>query len=771
MLHASVTRRSPARRAVAALALCAAVSGAGSAAAAKPPGAHLPGPLRAAAARDGAREFDVIVQGQPGSRSETVAAAVENETAARERRRFTMISGVAARMNGRQLLHLAQAPGILAITVDAPVRARDLVPPTVLGPPTISGVAVEGSVLTASPGSWSGAEPISYGYAWQTCAADGSCADIPGASEATMLLAPGTAGTAVRVVVTATDATGASASAPSDVVAVEAAAAPEPPAPEPAPVPPSALAEPGIAGSGEVGVELAASNGDWTGDAPISLSYRWQRCDAAGNSCAEVAGATGAAYTPVWEDVRSTLRVAVTATNAAGAATATSAPTGVITPLRRAGRWNWQLWPYAAGVPDLWDSAAPSAVPAIAVVDSGVDPSVPDLEGRVSRQVTLTSLPDNAAGDGRGHGTFVASLAAGAAQGRTGAAPTAQIVSLDVLDDHGMGTTSDVLAAADWIYTHRVSDGIRVANFSLTGSVGTSFEIDPLDRAIERLWLSGVVVVTAAGNYGSDAGPSGVPYAPSNDPLAITVGATDVAGTAASDDDFAARWSSYGYTMDGFAKPELVAPGRSIIGPVPAGATLALEHPERVVAPGLMQLSGTSLAAPIVAGAAANLLAVHPDWTPDDVKGALMQTATPLSGSPTGAAGVGEINAAAAARVQPTNPNGAVRHFVVPDPNGGPTPVIDTSAWAAAAAAAQAWATTYWGSTYWGSTYWGSTYWGSTYWGSTTAGATYWGSTYWGSTYWGSTYWGSNVDDDSEPAGASGAAEPAPPPISPDAVE
>jgi hypothetical protein len=223
--------------------------------------------------------------------------------------------------------------------------------------------------------------------------------------------------------------------------------------------------------------------------------------------------------------------------------------------------------------------------------------------------------------------------------------------------------------------------------------------------------------------------------------------------------------------MDGFAKPELVAPGRSIVGPVPAGATLASEHPERVVEPGLMRLSGTSLSAPIVAGAAANLLAVHPYWSPDQVKGALMEAATPLPRAATQAAGVGAINAAAAARVpQPANPNAAVEQFLAPDPNGGPTPVIDTLAWAAAAAADPSWASTYWGSTYWGSTYWGSTYWGSTYWGSTTAGATYWGSTYWGSTYWGSTYWGSSVDGTGS-VGATGGAEPTPPPISSDVVE
>ena len=75
---------------------------------------------------------------------------------------------------------------------------------------------------------------------------------------------------------------------------------------------------------------------------------------------------------------------------------------------------------------------------------------------------------------------------------------------------------------------------------------------------------------------------------------------------------------------DGFVKPEIAAPGRYMVGPVPAGSTLAAERPASVVAPGYMELSGTSFAAPVVSGTAAQLLALQPDWTPDQVKGALM---------------------------------------------------------------------------------------------------------------------------------------------------
>ena len=90
--------------------------------------------------------------------------------------------------------------------------------------------------------------------------------------------------------------------------------------------------------------------------------------------------------------------------------------------------------------------------------------------------------------------------------------------------------TSDVLRATDWILQHKGEYDIRVANFSLQTGLATSFRFDPLDRALERLWQSGVVVVAAAGNYGVDGAPSGVLFSPANDPFVITVGAVDVDG-------------------------------------------------------------------------------------------------------------------------------------------------------------------------------------------------------------------------------------------------
>ena len=191
-----------------------------------------------------------------------------------------------------------------------------------------------------------------------------------------------------------------------------------------------------------------------------------------------------------------------------------------------------ELWPYSTGNAWLWGTTANPApqAPAIAVVDSGIESSRSDFDGgsRVTAQVNLSSMTPNSPGDGRGHGTFVAGIAAGSANGRAGAAPNAKVVSLDVMNDAGMARTSDVIAACDWILANKSTYNIRVANFSLHSGARNHFYNDPLDRAVERLWFNGVFVVAAAGNYGNASGPSGVLYAPGNDPFVMTVGAADL---------------------------------------------------------------------------------------------------------------------------------------------------------------------------------------------------------------------------------------------------
>jgi len=376
--------------------------------------------------------------------------------------------------------------------------------------------------------------------------------------------------------------------------------------------------------------------------------------------------------------------------------------------------YSTQLWPYESGNAALWNG---TSAPTIAIVDSGIDASRADFAGRLYPQVNLSSLTPNATGDGRGHGTFVAGIAAGDATGKSGAAPTAKILPIRVMDDNGVAMTSDVIRAAQWIYDNKDAYNVKVANFSLHSAMPSRFVNDPLDKAVEKLWFAGVTVVVAAGNYGTAAGPSGVMYAPGNDPFVITVGAADLGNSIRPFDDAAAPWSAYGYTYDGFAKPELGAPGRYMVGPVPTSATLTSERPDHVVSPGYMQLSGTSFAAPAVAGAVAQILARHPSWTPGQVKGALMVTAKPVPEAIPLSLGVGELNASRAASryLTPPNPNAALDRFVV-SASGGSGMTFDAASWSDYVNANASWADASWSDASWSDASWSAASWADASW-------------------------------------------------------
>jgi serine protease AprX len=378
------------------------------------------------------------------------------------------------------------------------------------------------------------------------------------------------------------------------------------------------------------------------------------------------------------------------------------------------------VWPTAAGVKPMWDNrpATGQVMPTIAIVDSGIEKNRADFDmgARVIDEVVITKLLPNSAGDGRGHGTFVAGIAAGSARDQAGAAPQANLISVDVMDDSGMARTSDVIAGAEWVYQNRKVKNIKVANFSLHSTMPSNFINDPLDKAVEKLWFGGVTVVVAAGNYGKEDGPSGVPYAPGNDPFVITVGAVDLEGSVNVRRHDIPNWSAYGYTKDGFRKPELAAAGRYMVGPVPAAATLRAAKPENLVGTEYMRLSGTSFAAPVVAGAAAQLLIAHPTWTPDQIKGALMQRARYIPEAPAGSAGVGEINAARSALLSsPPNPNATLNKFLKVDLLAGTTE-FNGAAWYAAAKASASWDSASWSDASWSDVSWTDASWSDVSW-------------------------------------------------------
>jgi serine protease AprX len=400
------------------------------------------------------------------------------------------------------------------------------------------------------------------------------------------------------------------------------------------------------------------------------------------------------------------------------------------------------VWPRAIGADLLWSFPVFGRRPAIAVVDTGVDKDrVADFGGRVLQTVNFSSLkpdPSDSNADYSGHGTLVAGIAAGASKSFPGVAPRANIVSLRVTNGDGKAVTSDVIAAADWIYENRRSYDIRVANFSLNSPYATYGLLDPLNSAVRQLWLTGTVVVASAGNDG----PRRILDAPASEPFVITVGATDLAGTAATRDDTNAPWSSHGYTGDGFAKPELAAPGRYMPGPIARTGHLDELFSSRILAPGYMWMSGTSFAAPVVSGAAAQLLALNPSLTPDQVKGALMATARELPLAAPGSVGTGQIDVTAAASLRrPPNPNAGLARFVRRDSRVPGGRFFDAERWAAAADEDPNWNSVSWTDVSWADASWADVSWSDASWADVSWADASWADASWADASWADASW------------------------------
>jgi serine protease AprX len=295
----------------------------------------------------------------------------------------------------------------------------------------------------------------------------------------------------------------------------------------------------------------------------------------------------------------------------------------------------------------------------VAVVDSGIDASHPALAKKVVAAVSFVS-GDPSTDDAYGHGTHVAGIIAGLGAPasrvtplyRGGIAPGAQLVNVRVLGEDGTGLTSDVIAGIDWVVKNRAKYNIRVVNLSLGHPVAEPSATDPLCEAVARAVNAGLVVVASAGNDGM--APDGSPIlggimSPGNSPLAITVGATNTQATARRNDDTVATYSSRGPTKFDFAvKPDLAAPGNKIISLESSNSYLASHysylHKAGVGGNSYMQLSGTSMAAPMVSGGAALLLQGVPNLSPAQVKLALQAGATYMADGGLMGAGAGNAN-------------------------------------------------------------------------------------------------------------------------------
>lgn len=313
-------------------------------------------------------------------------------------------------------------------------------------------------------------------------------------------------------------------------------------------------------------------------------------------------------------------------------------------------------WRGAVGLPALRGRYDGEDV-AVAVLDTGVSPGA-DLRGTVELRVDFTPGHDGI--DRFGHGTHIAGIIAGdgsASRGTwRGVAPDAELISIKVAGPDGATDVSVVLAALQWVVTNRERLGIRVLNLAFGTDATTSYLVDPLDYAVERAWRAGVLVVAAAGNRGPDAGTISKP---GDDPFVLTVGAADVRGTADRRDDVVAPFSSRGPTVDGIAKPDLVAPGVSIVSVRAPGSWADRDRPEARVGNAYFKGTGTSQAAAVVSGIAALLFEADPSLTPDEAKAALVGSSSGLGGQP--GAGSGLVDAARAVEAVVSNQYGTTQ--------------------------------------------------------------------------------------------------------------
>ncbi len=290
----------------------------------------------------------------------------------------------------------------------------------------------------------------------------------------------------------------------------------------------------------------------------------------------------------------------------------------------------------------------------VALLDTGIATVAGlDAPGKVVRGPDL-SFDAQVSGtrelDGFGHGTHISGIIAGRDPVKPGeeakpdyvigVAPGATLIDVKVGAADGATDVSQVIAGIDWVVTNRATHNIRVLNLSYGTRATQPYGVDPLAKAVENAWDAGIVVVVSAGNDGAGTALT----MPAADPRVLAVGAVDHLGTAKTDDDRVASFSSSGTTR----RPDLVAPGKSVVSLRAPNSTADRWHSEgRVTGDDrgrLFRGSGTSQAAAVVSGAAALLLQAEPGLTPDQVKALLLAGANPLAGSdPAQGAGVLDV--------------------------------------------------------------------------------------------------------------------------------
>jgi serine protease AprX len=309
----------------------------------------------------------------------------------------------------------------------------------------------------------------------------------------------------------------------------------------------------------------------------------------------------------------------------------------------------------STGATSLWARDRLGQGVGVAVLDTGVSP-MNDLSGRIVHGPDLSG--EGTIVDSYGHGTVMAGIIAGngadsaarAGGPYTGIAPKATVVAVKVAGRNGATDVSTVLQGMHWVSAYKKQFNIRVLNLAWGTPSTQSPALDPLNYAVERLWQQGIVVVAAAGNDGPKRGTI---LKPGDDPLVLTVGGYDDKQNLDPRDDSLPRWSSRGPTAHGYAKPDLVAPGRTLIVTRSFGSAVETENPKALLSPSYIKGSGTSEAAAVTSGAAALLLQARPGLTPDQVKHLLTSGASSIAGLSASEQGAGRLNVAAALSADP----------------------------------------------------------------------------------------------------------------------
>jgi serine protease AprX len=338
----------------------------------------------------------------------------------------------------------------------------------------------------------------------------------------------------------------------------------------------------------------------------------------------------------------------------------------------------------------------------VAVVDTGVT-EVAGLAGKVVYAPDFSGEGKPRV-DGYGHGTFMAGLVVGDG---IGLAPGAKVVSVKVGDSSGTTTLSKLVAGLGWVAEHADTNNIRVLNLSFGVQTPFPYQANPLDSAVEALWASGITVVTAAGNEGA-----GVVTSPGDDPFVLTVGATG------------ASWSG-SQSFKGYSKPEVSAPGTSVLSYRAPGSQIDVTQTDGIVDATYRRGSGTSMATALVSGAAAVLAQHHPGATPDDIKGALTSTASN---------GVVDLNAADNATWS------ASWWQTYPLAFGGSD--LGIPGWTAGMPwTAGHWAADYWTAGHWAAGQWAAGQWAAGHWADDSWVAGQWAAGQWAAGHWANGAW------------------------------